>query len=72
MLMRDVNMGRKRSLKRPSNQKLKILYCRNCGLPYGFRTRTIEEAFTPEGDKLRKKFKRMKHCTCKDESGWED
>lgn len=69
--MRDVNMGRKRSLKRPS-KKMKILYCQNCGLPYGIRTRTIEERFTPEGDKLYKRFKKMKHCNCADESGWED
>jgi len=50
---------------------MKILYCKNCGKPYGLRSQTIEEAFTKDADKIRQKFRRMKHCDCKDEKGWE-
>ena len=50
---------------------MEILYCKNCKKPYGLDSRTVEEAFTSEGNKLRRKFRKMKHCICPNEKGWE-
>lgn len=50
---------------------MKILNCSVCGKPYGLRSKGVQDAFTPEADKVRAKFKKMDHCDCKDEKGYE-
>jgi len=43
---------------------MKLIRCKNCGSPIALRSRGIDDAFTTQADKLRKKHQgKLKVCT---------
>jgi len=43
---------------------MKLVKCKSCGSPIALRSTGIEDAFTPQGDRLRRKYRgKLKPCT---------
>ena len=35
----------------------KMIFCKDCGAPISLRSTTIEDAFTPQADELRRRYR---------------